>query len=261
MPWRALPARLTGRRTRRMSATAKSRARRPSNSTTGARRGAAEPARSESTNHLEKTLTKPQTLLNHLVDQLHLDIADPIDRLIGLALIDLLDDSGYLVDEPVDIAARLNCLPERIEAVLTRLRQFDPPGLLARDLADCLVRERNQLDPAKAALRDNLGLLAAGDFNALARRCGVDAEDIAEMVDEIRTLVPKPAHAFEAEINQTVVPDVFVRPTPDGGWHVKLNSETLPRVLIDRRYHTEVSAGARTSAEREYLTEHLSQAT
>ncbi len=172
-------------------------------------------------NRLEHTLSKPETLRGHLVDQLNLDIADPIDRLIGLALIDMLDSSGYLAGETAEIAERLNCPPERVDAVLARLRQFDPAGLFARDLADCLalqLAERNRLDPAMAALLDNLDRLAAGDHDGLLRRCGVETEDLAQMIKEIRALDPKPAQAFEAEIAQPVVPDVFVRPTPDGGW-------------------------------------------
>jgi RNA polymerase sigma-54 factor len=215
-------------------------------------------------NRLEQTLSKPETLRGHLVDQLNLDITDPIDRLIGLALIDMLDDCGYLVGATAGIAERLNCAPERVDAVLARLRQFDPAGLFARDLADCLalqLAERNRLDPAMAALLDNLDRLAAGDHDGLLRRCAVEAEDLAEMIQEIRALDPKPAQAFEAEIAQPVVPDVFVRPTPDDGWKVELNSETLPRVLVDREYHAEVSRAVRTEAEREYLAERLSQAT
>ena len=215
-------------------------------------------------NRLEQTLSKPETLRGHLVEQLNLDLADPIDRLIGLALIEMLDESGYLAGATAEIAARLNCAPERVDAVLARLRQFDPAGLFALDLADCLalqLAERNRLDPAMAALLDNLDRLAAGDHVGLLRRCAVEAEDLAEMIKEVRALDPKPAQAFEAEIAQPVVPDVFVRPIPDGGWQVELNSETLPRVLVDREYHAEVSRAVRTDAEREYLAERLSRAT
>lgn len=168
---------------------------------------------------LEQTLTRPETLRSYLVDQLTLEIADPIDRLIGLHLIDSLDSSGYYTDDPADAATRLACDPARIEAVLATLRRFDPTGLFARDLADCLalqLAERDRLDPAMVALLDNLGALAAGDFAKLESLCGVDREDLSEMIGEIKALNPKPAQLFEAEIAQTIVPDVFLRQDPGG---------------------------------------------
>jgi RNA polymerase sigma-54 factor len=138
------------------------------------------------------------------------------------------------------------------------LQEFDPPGVFARDLAECLalqLRDRNRLDPAMQALLDHIELLAKRDFAALRRICGVDDEDLADMVAEIRRLTPKPGLAFGSAPVQPVVPDVFVRPGPDGGWLVELNSDTLPKVLLNKTYYEKVSSSARSAADKSYLAE------
>ena len=116
------------------------------------------------------------------------------------------------------------------------------------------------LDPAIAALLTRLDLVARRDVAALSQLCGVDAEDIADMIAEIRDLTPKPGLAFGTEPVQPVVPDVFVRVGPDGGWHVELNSDTLPRLLVNTRYYSQVSKGARDKDAKNYLTDCLNNA-
>src|SRR5206468_11494374 len=155
------------------------------------------------------------------------------------------------------------CAPERIERVLARLQEFDPPGVFARDLAECLalqLRDRNRLDPAMQRLVDNLPLLAARNGTALMRICGVDAEDLAEMVAEIKSLDPRPGFAFDPPLAQPVVPDIIMRAQAQGGWLVELNADTLPRVLVNNRYYARISHAVRTKAERENLTDRLQAA-
>jgi RNA polymerase sigma-54 factor len=147
--------------------------------------------------------------------------------------------------------------------VLFRLQEFDPPGVFARDLAECLalqLRDRNRLDPAMQRLIDNLPLLAARNVPALIRICAVDAEDLAEMIAEIKSLDPRPGHAFDPPLAQPVVPDILMRPQPEDGWIVELNAETLPRALVNNRYYTKVSKIALSKADREYLAERLQAA-
>ena len=144
------------------------------------------------------------------------------------------------------------------------LQSFDPPGICARDLAECLtlqLKERNRFDPAMQALIARLDLLAKRDFAALKKICGVGDEDLADMIAEIRRLNPKPGLAFGSAIVQPIVPDVFVRPGPDGGWIVELNSDTLPKVLVNQTYYAEVSATARRDTDKSYLAECLQSAT
>ncbi len=208
----------------------------------------------------EQNLTRPRSLREHLLEQIAADFSDPGDRLIALHLLDLLDEAGYLRGAIEEVAERLACERERVAAVLARLQQLDPPGVFARSLEECLALqlcERNRLDPAMQALLDNLPLLASRNIAALLRACRVDPEDLALMVAEIRSLDPRPGHAFDPPLAQTVVPDLLMRAGAAGGWVVEINGQTLPRVLVNRRYYARVSEAARSNAEKEYLAERL----
>jgi RNA polymerase sigma-54 factor len=110
-------------------------------------------------------------------------------------------------------------------------------------------------------LVEHLDLLAKRDLAALRRLCGVDDEDLADMIAEIRNLNPKPGLAFGSTTVQPVVPDVFVRAAPDSTWQVELNSDTLPKVLINRRYYAQVSQTTRSDKEKSYIAECLQSAT
>ena len=172
----------------------------------------------------------------------------------------MIDEAGYLRAGLDGIAQLLGCEIARVEAVFARAQQFDPPGVFARDLPECLalqLRDRNRLDPAMQALLDNLPLLASRNIPALVRLCGVDAADMAEMIAEIKSLDPRPGLAFDPPLAQPVVPDILMRAQPEGGWLVELNADTLPRVLVNTRYFTRISEATRSKAEKDYLTERL----
>ncbi|HEX6442501.1 MAG TPA: RNA polymerase factor sigma-54 [Stellaceae bacterium] len=212
---------------------------------------------------IDQSASRPRTLREHLIEQIGADLPDPADRVIALHLLDQLDEAGYLQGGLDGAAERLGCAPERIERVLARIQEFDPPGVFARDLAECLalqLRDRNRLDPAMQRLLDNLPLLAARNASALMRICGVDAEDLAEMVAEIKCLDPRPGFAFDPPLAQPVVPDILMRAQSDGGWAVELNAETLPRVLVNNRYYARVSRTTLRKTDREYLTDRLQAA-
>lgn len=203
------------------------------------------------------------TLREHVDEQIAFSFADPARRIIARELADGLDEAGYLRIGVEEVADRLGAEPAIVEDVLETCRGFDPVGLFARDLADCLslqLAARGRLDPAMAAMLANLDLLARRDFQALRGLCGVEAEDLVEMLDEIRLLDPKPGAAFGGGVADTIVPDVTVRQGADGGWAVELNPATLPKVLVDRTYFAEISARTADSAEREFLAECLQNA-
>ncbi len=204
------------------------------------------------------------TLADHLSEQLALAVHDPAARLIGAYLIDLVDESGYITGPLAEVAEKLGTTEEAVEAVLKVLQGFDPPGICARNLAECLAAqlvEQNRFDPAMRALIDNLDLLARRDIAALRRLCGVDEEDLADMIAEIRRLNPRPGRAFDSATIQTVAPDVIVRAGPDGNWIVELNSDTLPNVLVNQTYYAEVSRVVRDEKEKSFLSECLQTAT
>jgi len=202
--------------------------------------------------------TREISLAEHLHDQLATATSDPIDRMIGAHLIDLADDDGYLRTDLEEVSTRLGLERARVEAVLELTQSFEPSGVMARDLGECLalqLREKNRLDPAMAALLDNLERLAKHEYDILKGLCGVDGEDLHDMIMEIRDLTPKPGLAFGSDSARAVEPDVFIRQSPDGSWQVELNSETLPRVLMNNRYYNEISSAARTDTEKTFITE------
>jgi RNA polymerase sigma-54 factor len=214
--------------------------------------------------NLEAFVSADTTLADHLAGQLVLAVSDPVRRMIGQHLIDLVDESGYLVGDIASVAERLGAPLSEVEAVLAILQSFDPPGVCARNLAECLtiqLKERDRCDPAMAALLANLDLLAKRDLPALRKVCGVSEEDLTEMIAEVRSLNPKPGLAFGSVVVQPIVPDVYVRTSADGGYIVELNSDTLPKVLVNHSYYAEVSRAAASEREKTYLAESLQSAT
>ncbi|HLF58695.1 MAG TPA: RNA polymerase factor sigma-54 [Alphaproteobacteria bacterium] len=212
---------------------------------------------------IEETLRHEKSLRDHLLNQLAMDITDAADRLIGTHLVDLVDEAGYLTGDLAAVSQRLGCDVARVEATLEKLQAFDPPGIFARNLSECLalqLRDRNRLDPAMQALLDHLDLMARHDNRALLKICGVDAEDLTEMLAEIRALNPKPGLAFDHAVAQPIIPDVIMRPLPKGAWSVELNADTLPRVLVNNVYYAKVSRGAHTKDERDYISERYNAA-
>ena len=196
--------------------------------------------------NLEAYVASRITLRDHLASQLVVACPDGIDRMVGQAIIDGIDEGGYFREPLSELCIRLGVDEARGEAALRIVQTLDPAGVGARDLAECLaiqLREQNRFDPAMAALIANLPLLARREFAALRRLCDVDDEDLADMVSEVRRLDPKPGRAFGDEPVQPVVPDVVVRPAADGSWHVELNTEVLPRVLVNQTFATVVGKG------------------
>ena len=204
----------------------------------------------------------PPSLRAHLSEQLRLNFSDQTDRLIGAHLIALLCPAGRLTAEPAAIAGAMGISLERVETVRARMMRFDPVGLFARDLRECLaaqLAELNRLDPAMAALLDNLDALGRRDTRHLLSVCEVDAEDLADMIAEIRKLDPKPGAAFESSPLQTLIPDVLMRASPDGGWLLELNPDTLPRVLVNQTFYARVAPKAGREA-RGFISEQLQTA-
>ena len=201
-------------------------------------------------------------LREYLGEQLRLSFADPVDRMIGAHLIALLCPAGRLTADPAAIAAAMVLPLERVESVRARMMRFDPVGLFARDLKECLaaqLAERNRLDPAMQALLDNLDLLARRELRRLSSICGVDAEDLTDMIAEIRSLDPKPAASYNSAPPQLVVPDILMRPGADDGWLIELNPDTMPRLLVNERFYARVAPRARKE-DRVFLAEQLASA-
>ncbi len=233
----------------------------------GASDGAASPARGAGgldgeARGIDEYAPATTTLREHLAMQIRLGFDDPVDRMIAGQLLAALEPSGRLAVASERFAAALNTDVARVEAVRAKMRHFDPTGMFAHDLRECLaaqLAERDRLDPAMAALLDNLDLLAARQTRRLMELCEVDAADLADMIAEIRRLDPKPGAAFDAAPLIPVVPDVLMRTLPNGEWLLELNPETMPRVLVNQVFSARVLAGA-TRDERAFVAEKLQTA-
>lgn len=203
------------------------------------------------------------TLRDHVAEQIAFTFVDQTARLVAAELADGLDEAGYLRTDPAEAVERLGADAVFVDEVLALCRTFDPPGIFARNLAECLslqLARLDRLDPAMQALLANLDLLARRDFQALKKICRVDEEDLVDMMNEIRRLDPRPGLAFSVGVSDTIVPDVVVRQAHDGSWAIELNPDTLPRVLVDQAYFSRVAARASDQAEKEFLGECLQNA-
>lgn len=204
-----------------------------------------------------------RNLREHIGEQVRLTFTTPQQRIIAANLLALVDPAGRLPASSAAIAGALGCGEDVVEAVRRQMQRFDPVGMFCVDLRECLrvqLEERNRFDPAMAALLDNLELLARRDLRALQRLCGVDAEDMAEMVAELKRLDPKPGASFDAPPAPTLVPDVLMRRAPNDGWMIELNPETLPRVLVNRGFHARAVVGAKSRDEKAWLAERFQTA-
>jgi len=212
---------------------------------------------------IDQYVASRPVLSEHLEAQSNLILRTAADRLIARHLIDGLNEAGYLAIDLQALADQLGAEMGDIEAVLEALQGCDPVGVFARTVPECLaiqLRDRDRLDPMMQTLLDNLAMVTEHDMTGLMRIIGCDREDLADMLAELRKLDPRPGLAFDSGPVETVVPDVFVRRGPDGAWQIELNSEVLPRVLVNRVYYATVTKQTRAPAEKTFLSDCLATA-
>jgi len=214
--------------------------------------------------NIEAFLANDVSLREHLAAQVPLVLKEPVERLIGQYLVDMVDEAGYLPGADLGaIAEKLGAPQPQVEKVLASLQTLDPPGVFARSLAECLalqLKEQNRYDPIISRFLENLHLLAGHNIPALRKAVGIEMDELLEIIAEIKKLNPKPGLKFGSVQLQPVVPDVLVRAAPDGTWIIELNTDTLPRVLVNRTYLTTVSKATGSAADRNYLLECLQTA-
>ncbi len=198
------------------------------------------------------------SLSEHLSAQLAMAVSDERARMIGAYLIDQVDENGYLRADLKDLAERLGVSLTRVQSVLTTLQTFEPTGVMARDLRECMalqLKERGEFDAPMGLMLDNLDMLANHDLSGLAKVCGVSTDELSDYTARLRALSPKPGLAYGTDMASVVEPDVFVQERPDGSWAVELNSDTLPRVLMNSRYYAEVLGGSKDDKVKSYMSE------
>ena len=212
----------------------------------------------------EARLSHDKSLREHLSEQVMMAGFDAGDALIAARLVDETDETGYCRAELQDVANALGAELSQVEAVLTICQGFEPTGVMARSVPECMalqLAEQNRLDPVMQALLDNLDLAAKHDIAGLAKLLDADKSEVMEMLDELRALTPRPGAGFAGDVAVAVAPDVFVRELPNGMYAVELNSDTLPRVLMDKAYYAEVSALPMREKEKEFISECANNAT
>ncbi len=199
-----------------------------------------------------------ESLSDILTAQLGVSIKDEKNRLIGKYLIDQVDENGYFRGAVDDVAQRLGVTPLRVQSVLSQLKSFEPTGVFAQNLPECLslqLKEQEKLDQAMQVILDNLEMVARHDLGKLAKLADLSLERLQDRLKLIRRLSPKPGLAYGGDMAAAVAPDVFVRETPQGGWTLELNTETLPRVLINNQYMTEVSKLGGNDSTKDFINE------
>ncbi|WP_408590041.1 RNA polymerase factor sigma-54 [Novosphingobium sp.] len=217
---------------------------------------------------IEERASLDATLAEHLHGQIGATTSDPVLLFVARWLIDQLDEAGYLTTSLGETANALGVPLERVETALGLVQALDPTGVGARSLAECLAlqaREADRHDPCMARLLDNLDLLARGELARLKRMCGVDDEDFAGMMAELRGYDPKPGLRFGSGPAEAVVPDILVRRSKAadaqaGDWTVALNQATLPRLIINRSYYVEMRGACVSKQARGWLGERLADA-
>jgi RNA polymerase sigma-54 factor len=202
------------------------------------------------------------TLAEHLHAQVGAAAGDAREAFVARALIDRLDEAGYLPFGLREIAAELGVPLAEAERALAVVQSLDPTGVGARSLAECIAlqaKEADRYDPCMARLIDNLDLVARGEVARLRRMCEVDDEDFADMLAELRGYDPKPGLRFGGGESGAVTPDVLVRAAA-GGWDIALNEATLPRPVVNRTYYLELREGCTDRRSQAWLREQLTEA-
>lgn len=197
------------------------------------------------------------SLHEHLIAQAGERLGDT-DFLIATQIIEDIYETGYFTGSLVDISRRLGVALAEVERVLAVVQSFDPAGVGARSLSECLAlqaKEADRYDPAMARLIANLDYLGKGNLTALKRICGVDDEDLADMIRELRAYDPKPGCRYQVSGEAAAVaPDIFVTRL-QRGWAIELNSATVPKIIFNRRYYAELSSAPQDKQSKAWLSD------
>lgn len=215
------------------------------------------------TEALENLNSAEITLKVHITEQINYTFLNIVDKTIALHLVDMLDEGGYLNGSIDGAAERLGSSPEKILRVLKQLQQLEPVGVFARNVAECMalqLAELDRLDPMMKLFVENIHLLADHKLEELQKITGADAEDLTQMLAEIRKLNPKPGLKYGTANAQTVIPDIFVRQKKDGSWRIELNSASLPKILVNQTYYANIRKTVNNKTDIDFLTECLTNA-
>lgn len=210
--------------------------------------------------YFEKKLSQKESLSSLLDKQINLTFFNFSDRLLARLLSEQLDDAGYFCGNISETANKLSTTPQRLRLILDKLKQFEPSGIFAENLSECLkiqLADKKELSPKMEILLDNLPLLADKKLKSLSLLCQCDISELTSLINKIKSLNPKPTASYYDNSTSYVIPDIFITRNNLGEYRVELNSMTLPRLLINHRYYTELKKDKKVSR---YLKDNLSRA-
>jgi len=226
--------------------------------------GGAQPysaADAERRQHFFDSVATEPSLQEHLMRQAEMADLSPNAVAAMQHLVGSLDDRGYLTATPADVALQTGLPLEAVQEAVAALKAFEPPGIGAQNLAECLLAQlaakgrRESL--AARIIRDHFELLARRRIPELARKLGAASDDVQVAIEEIGKLDPAPGRRFAEDQNRVVVPDVTVERDGSGGWKITLNSDYIPRLRISSTYRDLIAKGALSKGERDYLRERM----
>ncbi len=216
----------------------------------------------EDFDYFEKKLKNEKSLLSFLQEQIQINFYKPYEKLVASHLIELLDGAGYFRGNLKELSQKLNIKEDILEDILYVLKTFEPSGIFAESLSECLeiqLKDKKLLTEPMQHLLQNLGLLAEGKTKELLKICHLTNEaELHALVKEIRALNPKPTADYEHEATSYIIPDVFVKRGKYGEYNIELNSMSLPKVLINQSYKTYV--GSENKETNKYVKNQISSA-
>jgi RNA polymerase sigma-54 factor len=210
--------------------------------------------------YVEQKLADEKSLYRLLDEQIFGHFSKPHDRLLAKVLSEHLDAAGYFRSDLTQIAQRLKTSPENLQTVLQTLKTFEPSGIFAESLSECLkiqLEDSQQLTPSLSILLDNLPLIADRKLKELCKLCSCSPDELSAMLSTLKSLNPKPAADWFSTPASYIIPDVFVKASANGSYRVELNNMSLPRLLINQTYYAELKQNKTASR---YLKENLSHA-
>ena len=212
---------------------------------------------------IDPKVEKKENLRDHLTNQLNMEIRNVLEKKVGQYIIDRIDDAGYFSEEESKISKNLGVKENTVKNVIEKLRSFDPPGIFAKNLSQCLLiqlKERGQYSNKIGLLLNNLTLLEKRNFGKISKICGVTEAELSKMIGLIKTLNPKPGEIFINEITETVIPDILLRKNKKNKWELKINEETLPQIFVNAGYAQELKKKINNETEKSFVTQHLESA-
>ncbi|MBB6261926.1 RNA polymerase sigma-54 factor [Paenochrobactrum gallinarii] len=212
---------------------------------------------------IEETHSASVSLYDYLHQQVMASFKEPRDQAIATKIVYALEPDGYLRQLADEIIEQCQITSEDFERILSRIQNFEPSGVGARDLTECLkiqLLAKNRLSQPMMVLLKNLPLLAGNHLPKLAKLCGVSPDEIMGMMREIRALVPKPGDCFESEPSIRVVADVLISVDEAHNIKIELNPQALPRVLVDRAYASKISVAKLGNDEKQFIIDCLQSA-